>query len=219
MFDWSEIETVLLDMDGTLLDLNFDTEFWREFIPKTLAEKHGISLQNAKQIMEKKYTSVFGNIEWYCLDYWEKELELPIRQLKREVSHLIRLRPDTIPFLDALKRAEKRVVLVTNAHPDSLSLKIEKTELDKHIDEIISCHVFGVTKESQELWEKLQSHLRFNKDMTLFVDDSLPILEAAQKFGIKHILAVSNPNSDFPSKKVEGFINTSDYRTLIPDIG
>lgn len=33
MIAWKEIDTVLLDMDGTLLDLNFDNHFWKEFVP------------------------------------------------------------------------------------------------------------------------------------------------------------------------------------------
>ena len=218
MVNWSEINTVLLDMDGTLLDLNFDTEFWLEHIPSTLAKKKNISLEDAKKEMMSKYHSVSGQIEWYCLDYWQKELDLPILELKLEISHLIRIRDDVIPFLDALKVAGKRIVLVTNAHPDSLSLKIEKTQLDSHISELISCHIFGVTKESQKLWKKLQSHLNFESESTLFIDDSQQVLLAAQEFGIKHIMAVANPNSQIPAKELDGFINIEDYRSLLNDI-
>jgi HAD superfamily hydrolase (TIGR01509 family) len=218
MINWPEINTVLLDMDGTLLDLNFDTEFWLEHVPSSIAKKKNISLKDAKEEMMSKYHSVSGQIEWYCLDYWQKELDLPIIELKDEISHLIKVRPDTIPFLDALKAAGKRIILVTNAHPDSLSLKIEKTQIDSHIDELISCHTFGVTKESQDLWRQLQNRLKFKSTSTLFVDDSLQVLLAAKEFGIKHILAVANPNSQIPSKSIDGFLNIEDYRTLLKEI-
>jgi 5'-nucleotidase len=33
-FDWREIDTVLLDMDGTLLDLEFDSHFWLSLVPQ-----------------------------------------------------------------------------------------------------------------------------------------------------------------------------------------
>lgn len=218
MINWSEINTVLLDMDGTLLDLNFDTEFWLEHVPSSIAKKKNISLEAAKEEIMSKYHSVSGQIEWYCLDYWQKELDLPILELKKEISHLIKIRDDVIPFLDALKAAGKRIVLVTNAHPDSLSLKIEKTQLDSHISELISCHIFGVTKESQKLWQKLQSHLNFERESTLFIDDSQQVLLAAQEFGIKHIMAVANPNSKIPAKNIKGFINIEDYGSLLNDI-
>lgn len=218
MLNWSQIETVLLDMDGTLLDLHFDNHFWMEHTPKAYAIKHNIPLAQAKTELKKQNDAVFGQLEWYCLDYWQKELDLPIVQLKREISHLIQLREDTVPFLDALKAAGKRVVLVTNAHPDSLSLKIEKTQLDSHIDELISCHQFGASKESQHLWTQLHAHLDFDPSRTLFVDDSARILQAAEQFGIKHLLAVSNPDSKKPPVNIDGFVNTSDFRILINDI-
>ncbi|TYK65281.1 GMP/IMP nucleotidase [Colwellia echini] len=216
--NWSKINTVLLDMDGTLLDLNFDTEFWLEHIPDIIAQKNKISLQQAKSEMMQKYGAVQGKIEWYCLDYWQKELNLPILELKQELSHLIKIRDDVIPFLDTLKAAGKRIVLVTNAHPDSLSLKIEKTQLDLHISELISCHIFGVTKECQTLWQQLQSTLNFDKHSTLFVDDSQQVLLAAQEFGIKYIMAVANPNSTIPAKNIDGFTNVLDYRSLLSEI-
>ena len=32
--DWSCIEVVCLDMDGTVLDLHFDNLFWLEVLPR-----------------------------------------------------------------------------------------------------------------------------------------------------------------------------------------
>lgn len=218
MLNWSEIDTVLLDMDGTLLDLHFDNHFWMEHTPIAYAQKNGMSVEQAKVLLKKKNDAVYGQLEWYCLDYWEQELDLPIVELKQQISHLIQLRDDTLPFLDALKAANKRVVLVTNAHPNSLSLKVEKTQLDSHIDELISCHIYGVSKESQSLWQQLQQDLGFDPKRTLFVDDSERILVSAQTFGIKHLLAVSNPDSKKPEQRIKGFENVSDYRTLLQDI-
>ncbi len=34
MIDWDNIDTVLLDMDGTLLDLGFDNWFWQPHVPE-----------------------------------------------------------------------------------------------------------------------------------------------------------------------------------------
>lgn len=218
MLNWANIKTVLLDMDGTLLDLHFDNHFWMEHTPKAYAKKHNIPLQQAKTELQKQNDAVYGQLEWYCLDYWQQELDLPIVELKREIQHLIELRPDTIPFLDALKAAGKRVVLVTNAHPDSLSLKVERTQLDEHIDLLISCHKYGVSKESQSLWQQLQQELNFDPVTTLFVDDSERILQSAQQFGIQHLLAVANPDSKKPAQEISGFENVTDYRDLLAQI-
>ncbi|MGK0380888.1 MAG: FMN phosphatase YigB (HAD superfamily), partial [Flavobacteriales bacterium] len=137
---WKNIHTVLLDMDGTLLDLHFDNHFWLEHMPKKLAEKHSISLQAAKDIMAVETQQVMGTLSWYCLDFWAEKLDMDIVEAKREIEHLISIREDSLPFIDALKASGRDVILVTNAHPDSLSLKVEHTQLDNHIDQLISTH-------------------------------------------------------------------------------
>lgn len=221
MFDWTKIDLVLLDMDGTLLDLHFDNYFWQTHVPFRYAEQHNISLADAQKYIEEQTHKVSGQIEWYCLDYWEKKLNLPIVELKREIQNKIALRDDTIPFLNALKKANKKVVLLTNAHPNSLSLKIERTALDQHIDQLISTHQYGVTKESQLLWRKLQQDLNFTNENTLFVDDSLTILDSAKRFGIQHLLAVANPDSKKPAineQQLKGYPYITDYRNIITDI-
>ena len=215
---WDEIDTVLLDMDGTLLDLHFDNHFWIEHLPKKIAERTKQPVDKVKSTMTAHYERVFGQIQWYCLDYWAEQLDMDIMAAKREVEHLISMRADTLPFLDALHDSGRKVVLVTNAHPDSLSLKVEHTRLDNHIDTLISTHEFGVTKESQSLWQQLQAKLGFVPNRTLFVDDSLPILHAAQKFGIGHLLAVNNPDSQLPHRDIVDFPAVSDYRTMVNEI-
>jgi putative hydrolase of the HAD superfamily len=215
---WKDIHTVLLDMDGTLLDLHFDNHFWLEHLPKKLAEKHNISLQTAKDMMAVECEQVMGTLSWYCLDFWADKLDIDILEAKREIEHLISMREDSLPFIDALKSSGREVILVTNAHPDSLSLKVEHTQLDNHIDQLISTHEFAVTKESQVLWQRIQAKLGFDPQHTLFVDDSLGILKAAQDFGIKHLLAVSNPDSKQPAKDISDFPSIQDYRYLLDDI-
>ena len=215
---WKDIHTVLLDMDGTLLDLHFDNHFWLEHLPKKLAEKQGISLQAAKKIMATETEAVMGTLSWYCLDYWTNKLNINIVEAKREIEYLISMRDDSLPFIDALRASGREVILVTNAHPDSLSLKVEHTQLDNHIDQLISTHEFAATKESQVLWQNLQAKLAFNPQHTLFVDDSLSILKVAQEFGIKHLLAVSNPDSKQPIREISEFPSIQDYRCLLDDI-
>ena len=214
MLNWSKISTVLLDMDGTILDLHFDNHFWLEHFPTRYSEQHGISIEVSKQKLMERYLDLSGTIEWYCLDYWTEFTQMPMPLIKREVQHLIQLREDADEFLTALKQSGREVILVTNAHPDALSLKIERTQLDKYFDVLYSTHEFGVVKESQLLWQKLQAKQGFDVNKTLFVDDSLPVLKSEKKYGIKHILAVENPDSKRPANSFTDFTSISDYREL-----
>ncbi len=218
MLDWSKITTVLLDMDGTILDLHFDTYFWLEHLPKCYSEATGISVEQAKQKLVDHYQEVTGTIAWYCLDYWAEQTNMPIAMLKREIQHLIKLREDADEFLMTLRETGREIILVTNAHPDALSLKIERTQLDKYFDKLYSTHEFGVTKESQLLWQRLQEKQPFERANTLFVDDSLTILKSAQRFGIQHLLAVANPDSQQPHNNITEFPAIINFSTLLDGI-
>lgn len=216
MLNWSEIDTVLLDMDGTLLDLHYDNYFWLHVVPEEYAKKNQLSIEQARLIIEQKYQDVMGQLSWYCLDYWQKELDLPIMALKREIQHLISLREDTIPFLQFLKQSGKHIVLLTNAHPDSLSLKIERTQFDVYMDRLISTHEYGFSKEQQALWHAVQKDVGFNSRRTLFVDDSLSVLKSAKQYGIAHLLAIANPDSKKPHNQISDFLAITDYRQVMP---
>ncbi|MCW9025618.1 MAG: GMP/IMP nucleotidase [Gammaproteobacteria bacterium] len=216
MLDWTTIDTVLLDMDGTLLDLNFDNYFWQEHVPLRYAEKHEMEIHQAKDSLFPKFRAAEGKIEWYCVDYWTRILGLDIAQLKAEVDHLIAIHPHVLYFLDNLKQQNINRVLVTNAHQKSLMLKLDRTALNEHLDLIICSHDFGIPKEDINFWDKLQAQVKFEKSRSLLVDDSLPVLRSAQQYGIQHLLAVKKPDSQNPEKDVENFKAIYDFSDIMP---
>jgi putative hydrolase of the HAD superfamily len=212
---WHQIDTVLLDMDGTLLDLHFDNHFWLKHLPQRYAEHHGLSLALAEAELLPLFRQHAGTLNWYCTDFWSRELNLSIRDLKREVAHLIALRADAELFLRALREAGKRVVLITNAHRDSLSLKLERVELAPWFERLISSHDYGFPKEDQQFWFALRQDVEFDPARSLFIDDSLPILRSAGRFGVAQLLAVRQPDSQAGPKDTEEFSAVEDYRALL----
>ena len=212
---WHAIDTVLLDMDGTLLDLHFDNHFWMEHLPRRYAELHGVSQAMAEMELHPLFERNAGQLQWYCLDFWSAELNIPVRELKLETAHLIALRPDADTFLAALKQAGKRVILITNAHRDSLSLKLERIELAPYFERLISSHDYGFAKESPQFWDALQADIDFDPARSLFIDDTLPILRSAGAFGVGHLLAVKEPDSKKGPKDTGEFAAVGDYRDLI----
>ena len=212
---WSTIDTVLLDMDGTLLDLHYDNHFWLEHLPQRYAQLHGISVAMAQLELEPLFRENAGKLNWYCLDFWTRELNIPVRELKLETAELIALRPDADTFLAALKRAGKQVIMITNAHRDSLSLKLERIELAPYFERLISSHDYGYPKESPQFWDALQADIGFDPTRCLFIDDTLPILRSARAYGVQHLLVVREPDSRKGAKDTEEFDAVDDYRELI----
>ena len=192
---WSNIHTVLLDMDGTLLDLHFDNYFWLQFMPTKYAELFGVDNDEAHQILKQASSETQGTLNWYCLDYWSERLNMPVAALKHDIVEKIQYRPHVKDFLEMLKRQGKRAVIVTNAHRDSVDLKMAKTGLDKLVDRIISSHDYQEPKESQAFWKHLQKDEPFDIESTLLIDDSQAVLNSAEKWGFKHLLTIFHPDS------------------------
>jgi putative hydrolase of the HAD superfamily len=117
--DWNNIDTVLLDMDGTLLDLNFDLHFWMEYMPLVFAKKHNLTHDEAKNKLFPILRAEEGELHWYCLDYWQEKLQLDIVALKEDVAHLIQIHPFVLEFLAQARAHKKHIYLVTNAHRKS----------------------------------------------------------------------------------------------------
>ena len=216
MINWSSIHTVLLDMDGTLLDLHFDNYFWQEHVPQRYAEKHQLDLPATHEFLSAKFKAAEGTLNWYCVDYWSVELGLDIPLLKQEIEHLIAVHPTVVEFLTALKRAGKHTALVTNAHGKSLQIKMRRTKLGPFFDQIISSHELGLPKEDVRFWNKLQHRIPFESKHTLLIDDSLPVLRSAQHYGIAHLLAVYKPDTRRPDKDVGEFIALRNFTEIMP---
>ena len=197
---WNDVDTVLLDMDGTLLDLNYDNVLWNERLPERYASHHGVTTAIARATLERHFVETRHTIEHYCLDYWAAFTQLNILALHRELTHLIRYRAHAQTFLARLKATGRRAVLVTNAHRDGLSIKDELTGLTRRLDHSFSSHDFRAPKESLDFWTLLDEALPFDPSRTLLIDDNAAVLAAAERYGVAQLLTVTQPDSSRPPR-------------------
>lgn len=215
--NWNDIDTVLLDMDGTLLDRHFDDHFWLEHVPKRYAAKHHLTVEEVKEKLYAMFRSQEKTLNWTDLDYWSHQLGLDIPLLKQEVDHLIAVHPDVIEFLDFLRSRQKGVHLVTNAHGKTLSLKMKKTRLGSYFDTIVSAHDLGLPKEDVAFWGRLQEKIPFDPSRTMLGEDSETNLGTAAAYGIRYLIFVSSSNSQLPAAPSGQFLSVNTFGELLPE--
>lgn len=216
LVDWKRIDTVLLDMDGTLLDLYFDNHFWLHHLPSVYARANGLPEAHARQELASRFGREQGKLNWYCVDFWSEELRLDVGKIKHEITDLIQPRPGAIEFLKAVVRSGRRAWLVTNAHHKSLSLKLMHSPLSEYCERIISSHEFREPKESAAFWPALQAREPFIAENALFIDDSESVLRAADTFGIGQLLTIAQPDSRRPPRDGLNFQVLHHFDDIMP---
>jgi putative hydrolase of the HAD superfamily len=213
--DWRGVDTVFLDMDGTLLDLRFDNWFWGSLIPSHYAAVNGLSEPDAHALLGAKFEDVAHTLQWYCIEYWTRELKLDIAGMKRQALERVGYLPGAETFLLKLQARGKRVVLVTNSHPTTLAIKDERVAITKYFDACYSSHPFDAPKENAAFWPRLMACEEFSPQRTLFIDDSLRVLESARNYGIAHLRAVRCPDSGAPPQSTGAFASINGVAELL----
>jgi len=216
MIDWNYIDHLLLDMDGTLLDLHFDNHFWLEHLPQRYATHKNLPLEIAHAQLMGLYRQVEGTLAWYSVDYWAEQLGLDILSLQYEVAHLISEHTNVLPFLHAMQRTQVQTMLVTNAHRKTLQVKFEFSRLGQYVEKIVCSHDVGRPKEDPAFWAELQTIAPYNPSRTLLVDDNLNVLRAAQTYGIAHLLCIATPDTRRPPRQGGDFTYLRDFADITP---
>lgn len=216
LLPWDAIDTVLLDMDGTLLDKHFDDYFWEQYVPEHYSLVHDIPVEEAKEQLLARYHQVKDTLDWADLNFWSRELGIDLQELKLRINHLIGVHPYVIEFLEYCLKCGKKLYLITNAHTSTLSIKLEKTAIGPWFDRIVCASEVGLAKEETGFWERLQLMLHFEKTRTLLVDDTEKVLFTARGYGLAHLLFVARPSSRQRVRYSCHFPSIEYFKELLP---
>ena len=193
--DWDAVDTVMLDMDGTLLDKHFDDYFWEVYLPEHYSLLHDMPVEKAAQELLERYRQAENSLQWSDIAHWSRELQMDIPELKLRISHLIAVHPHVSDFLAFCRGLGKKLYLVTNAHPQTLDIKLNKANIGIWFDRMICADEVGFAKEEPHFWSRLQEMLGFTPQRSLFADDTEKVLRAADHFGIAWLIHIAKASS------------------------
>ena len=106
--DISRLDSVILDMDGTLLDLRFDDFVWNRRLPQRYAQAHGLTVQEASSKIQALMAPIRGTLPWYCFDNWQDLTGIDLTEIEDEVYEYVRPRPGAVEFLQQLKKTARQ---------------------------------------------------------------------------------------------------------------
>lgn len=215
MIVFKQIETILLDMDGTILDKYYDDFFWEVYVPQKYAEKNQITFEEAQKILFAMYKAEEGTLNWTDINFWSQKTGLDIPTLKKEIDHLIAPHPDSEEFLEKINFNGNKVYLVTNAHNWVMELKLKKTGFYRYFQHCFTSFDIGYPKESLKFWKVLFDKTGINPDKTLLVDDTEQILHTAKNSGIKYPILRAISSSKAKPKNSEHFLTIKSFRELL----
>ncbi len=192
---WDDINDVLLDMDGTLLDRHFDNFFFEEELPRRYAALHGLPFEVSRERLMTMYRTVEGELAWTDLHYWTERVGIDVVALHKELDHLIGFLPGAESFLRELRARGKRIIVLTNAHEAGVAVKSAKTGLARHVDRIVDAFEVGYLKMRAEYWPACRRLVGFDPTRSLYVDDDESCLSAAKRFGIHRLVHSAKSSS------------------------
>jgi len=103
---------ISFDAEGTLVSPGFSQAIWHEVMPLLYAEKNGVELASAKEIVAREYDKVGDQrLEWYDIEYWFRYFQLgstepAIQHCQAKVSYY----PEVMEVLSSLEGRYKLIV-------------------------------------------------------------------------------------------------------------
>jgi len=163
---------ISFDMEGTLIDHGYSEHIWGTDIPRLYAEKHGVDLEDARELVFHEYNQIGDQRpEWYDVGYWFRRLGLPgdWMELPKRKRGLIKVYPDARIALDALV-SECPLVVSSNTIRELLEVQVE--EVGDYFTQVFSAPSdYRSVKKDQSFYRRIVEALGIEPNEMIHVGD------------------------------------------------
>ena len=206
---------ILSDLDGVILDLNYDIKFWKSWLPEHVANQTNQSIEETQAEIQAEINKQRGTLNFYNLNYWDDLLNVDCMQIIKEKEEKCSYIEGSYESLQRLSTLENPKYILTNGDPRIQEYKAETNNFLEFFDSIFYSMHLGYPKESREFWALARHNLNLDFKDAIFIDDDFKVVTAAVKAGIKQVVWITEGKNRILQNGVETFPSLADLVSTI----
>ena len=206
---------ILSDLDGVILNIDYDINFCESWLPEYITSKSSLTEEEATAEILSKIKLQIGTLNFYDLNYWDDLLNLDCIEIIKEKEEKCSYIEGSYEALQRLSTLENPKYILTNGDPRIQEYKAETNNFLEFFDSIFySMHV-GYPKESREFWALARHNLNLDFEDAIFIDDDFKVVTTAVKAGIKQVVWITEGKNRILQNGVETFPSLADLVSTI----
>ena len=206
---------ILLDLDGVILNLEYDVKFWQSWLPDHVANQSNRSLEEIKAEIQAEIDIQRGTLNFYDLNYWDNLLNVDCMNIIKEQEEKCSYLEGSYEALQRLSTLKNPMHILTNGDPRAQEYKAETQNFLEFFDSIFYSMHAGYSKEEKEFWALARHNLNLDFEDAIFIDDDFKVITAAAKAGIKQVIWITPGKNRVLQNGVETFPSLAELTTAI----
>ncbi len=182
------LRIISFDVDGTLVDLEYNDLIWFKEIPELVAKKKKISFEKSLKYVHEEYAKLGEhNLNWYDINYWISYfgIEISPDKIFEKYEPQVKIYPEVISLLEELKK--KYTLIVITAMPREFLIPKMKN-LEKYFKFSFSALSDFKELKNSEIYSKISKALKVPPKQILHIGDHWEFdYLAARKAGMNAI--------------------------------
>ena len=196
---------ILSDLDGVILNLEYDIKFWELWLPEHVASQLNQNLEEVKTKIRAEIDAQRGTLNFYNLNYWDDWLNVDCMEIIREQEEKCSYLQGSYEALQRLSTLKNPKHILTNGDPRAQEYKAETQNFLEFFDSIFYSMQTGYSKEQKEFWALARHNLNLDFEDAIFIDDDFKVVTAAIKAGIKQVAWITPGKNRILQNGVETF--------------
>ena len=206
---------ILSDLDGVILNLEYDIKFWELWLPEHVASQSNQNLEEIKTKIQAEIDAQRGTLNFYNLNYWDDLLNVDCMEIIRKQEEKCSSLQGSYKALQRLSTLKNTKYILTNGDPRAQEYKAETQNFLEFFDSIFYSMQTGYSKEQKEFWALARHNLNLDFEDAIFIDDDFKVVTAAIKAGIKQVVWITPGKNRILQNGVETFPSLADLVNAI----